>query len=49
LRVRIERAVPLDAKTSLPSFPPLAHPRSLPRPPQILRYDAANGGEGETA
>ena len=34
LRVRIERAPPIEAGTSEPSFSPLAHPRSLPQLPQ---------------
>jgi sulfite dehydrogenase (quinone) subunit SoeA len=46
LRVRIERAAPLEAKTSAPSFPSLAHPRSLVPLPQILRYGAGRGGAG---
>ena len=40
LRVRIERAAPLEAGTSAPAFPPVAHPPSLPRLPRILRYGA---------
>ena len=47
LRVRIERAAPIEARTSAPSFPLLAHPPSFPRLPQILRYGArAQGGDG---
>ncbi len=46
LRVRIERAPPIEAGTSEPSFSPLAHPRSLPQLPQILRYGASEGGDG---
>ena len=44
LRVRIERAPPIEAGTSEPSFSPLAHPRSLPQLPQILRYGGDGGG-----
>jgi hypothetical protein len=42
--VRIERALPIEAGTSEPSFSPLAHPRSLPQLPQILRYGARGDG-----
>jgi sulfite dehydrogenase (quinone) subunit SoeA len=44
LRVRIERAPPIEAGTSEPSFSPLAHPRSLPQLPQIIRYRGDGGG-----
>ncbi len=50
LRVRIERAAPIEAHASAPSFPLLAHPPSFPRLPRILRYgvraDGGGGGEG---
>jgi sulfite dehydrogenase (quinone) subunit SoeA len=49
LRVRIERAAPIEAGTSAPSFAPLAHPQSLPRPLQILRYGGRDGGNGGDA
>ena len=40
LRVRIERAAPMEAGTSAPSFPAVARPPSLRPPPSILRYGA---------
>ena len=42
LRVRIERAAAIEAGTSAPSFPSLAHPPSLRPAPSILRYGADN-------
>ena len=38
LRVRIDRAAPLEAGTSAPAFAPAGHPASLAPPPRILRY-----------
>jgi anaerobic selenocysteine-containing dehydrogenase len=40
LRVRIDKAAPLEAGTSAPTFAPLAHPAGLRPPPEILRYGA---------
>ena len=45
LRVRIERAAPLEAGTSMPSFAPLRHLSSLPSRPAVLRY--AIGADGK--
>jgi anaerobic selenocysteine-containing dehydrogenase len=44
LRVRLDRAAPLEAGTSAPSFPALRHPVSLASPPPILRYGAPRNG-----
>jgi hypothetical protein len=40
LRVRIDRAAPIEAGESLPSFAPFERPAGLPPPPPILRYGA---------
>jgi hypothetical protein len=40
LRVRIDKAPPLEAGESAPSFVPFAHPAGLASPPDILRYGA---------
>jgi sulfite dehydrogenase (quinone) subunit SoeA len=40
LRVRIEKAAPLEAGSSAPFFAPFAHPADLPAPAAILRYGA---------
>jgi anaerobic selenocysteine-containing dehydrogenase len=45
LRVRIEKVLPAEAGRAALGFPPLAHPRSLPIPPDIVRYGAAFGGD----
>ena len=46
LRVRIERAAPGEAHTTVPSFPLLERPGSLGGPPGILRYGAGTGPKG---
>jgi anaerobic selenocysteine-containing dehydrogenase len=38
LRVRVEKAPAAEAGESAPHFVTLGHPKSLPRPPEILRY-----------
>jgi anaerobic selenocysteine-containing dehydrogenase len=40
LCVRIDKAAPLEAGASAPSFAALAHPAGLRPPPEILRYGA---------
>jgi sulfite dehydrogenase (quinone) subunit SoeA len=40
LRVRIERVSPEEADRTVPSFDVLRQPRSLARPPSVLRYFA---------
>ncbi len=45
LRVRIDRVASDEADVTAPSFSILAHPPSLARPPDILRYFAGSGGE----
>jgi len=47
LRVRIDRATPGEAHTTLPSFKILDRPASLGRPAGMLRYSAGhNPGQG---
>ncbi len=46
LRVRIDKAAPVEAGNSAPSFAPFGHPAGLPQPPRILRYGAPKGGDG---
>ncbi|MGH7112379.1 MAG: hypothetical protein ACREFK_18390, partial [Stellaceae bacterium] len=41
LRVRIDKAAPEEAGTSAPSFAAFGRPPGFPRPPAILRYQAA--------
>jgi anaerobic selenocysteine-containing dehydrogenase len=40
LKVRIEKAEPVEAAVSLPQFPPLPRPPGLTPPPKSLRYGA---------
>jgi anaerobic selenocysteine-containing dehydrogenase len=49
LRVRIDKAAPLEAGRSMPGFAPFGHPAGLPAPPPILRYGARGDGAGEGA
>jgi sulfite dehydrogenase (quinone) subunit SoeA len=45
LRVRIDKARPLEAGSSAPFFAPFGHPAALATPPKVLRYGApADGG-----
>jgi hypothetical protein len=46
LRVRIDRVAPGETDRTAPSFQALGHPRSLARPPAILRYFAGLDREG---
>ncbi len=49
LRVRIDKAAPLEAGATMPEFAPFGHPPGLAAPPAILRYGARAGQKGEGA
>jgi sulfite dehydrogenase (quinone) subunit SoeA len=46
LRVRIDKAAPLEAGSTMPSFAPFGQPGGLPQPPRILRYGAPHEVDG---
>jgi sulfite dehydrogenase (quinone) subunit SoeA len=49
LRVRIDKATPLEAGRSMPSFAPFRHPEGLPAVAGILRYGAPRADGGDAA